>query len=457
MLSNVSSSPFRSLLLFLVVSIQLTLAASVAQGEPTAIEERADNGFSLSLKRNNLWDRSDRTPLENLEAQTKHMKSKYRQNFLAYHNNTGHCSPQMNSSISIASLEARAFEEDVERSMHRRSSDKHGRSRLDARAGSKATVDLKATSGYVLWQGSLSVGTPAQSIKVTFDTGSADFVTNLGQYSAKKSSTSKNTGNKFSVYYADGTGETGYVYNETVTVGKSVAKKQAVGIPTWSSFDSSEPGLVGMAFESISQMKRRPLVQNLFAQGAIPKAMFGVALSRDSGEAEMQLGGYHRAMIASGSSLKWNSVDNSGGFWVLDDVDVKMSRTLSGKTSTGSVTGRSAIMDTGTTLIYGPTADVKALYEGANVTTVTHGSSVYGYYSKTPNVTFSVGGVDYAIKDAAVSYTTASNGFKYGSIIGTDDLGLADGQWLIGDPWFSSVYSVFDITNTQMGLAAASY
>jgi cathepsin D len=457
MLLNVPSSSFRALLLFLVVSIQLTVASSVAPGEPSDIEERADNGFSVSLKRNNLWDRADRTPLENLEAQTKHMKAKYRQNFLAYHNNTGHCSPQMNSSVTIASLEQRAFEEEVEHAVHRRRSEKHERSRLDARSGAKASVALKPTSGYVLWQGTVGVGTPAQSVKVTFDTGSADFVTNIDQYSAKKSSTGKNTGNRFSVYYADGTGETGYVYNETVTVGKSVAKKQAVGIPTWSSFDSNEPGLVGMAFQSISQMKRRPLVQTLFAQGSIPKAMFGVALSRDNTNAEMQLGGYHRAKIASGSSLKWNSIDNSGGFWVLNDIDITMSRTTSGKIHVGSVSGRSAIMDTGTTLMYGPTADVKALYEGANVTTVTHGSSVYGYYSKTPNVTFNVGGRDYSIKDAAVTYTSAGGGYKYGSIIGTDDLGLADGQWLVGDPWFSSMYTVFDITNTRLGIAEASY
>lgn len=457
MFHSVPSSSFRSLLLFLVVSIQLTLAASAASDEPTAFEERADHGFPISLKRNNLWDRADRTPLENLEAQTKHMKGKYRKNFLAYHTNTGQCSPQMNSSISIASLEERAFEDEEVLAVHRRHAGKHERSRLDARAGAKASVALKPTSGYVLWQGNVGVGTPAQSVKVTFDTGSADFVTNLDQYNAKKSSTGKNTGNKFSVYYADGSGESGYVYNETVTVGKSVAKKQAVGIPTWSSFDSEEPGLVGMAFQSISQMKRRPLVQTLFAQGSIPKAMFGVALSRDNTNAEMQLGGYHRSKIASGSSLEWEPIDNSGGFWVLNDVDITMSRTLKGKTSTASVKGISAIMDTGTTLMYGPTADVKALYEGANVTTVTHGSSTYGYYTKTPDITFTVGGKDYAIKDAAVTYTSAGNGFKYGSLIGTDDLGLADGQWLVGDPWFSSMYTVFDITNTRLGIAPASY
>jgi hypothetical protein len=321
------------------------------------------------------------------------------------------------------------------------------------RAATTGTMSLEATQGYSLWYGEAEFGTPAQKVLINFDSGSADTVLNLGQFDIDNSTSAKATNKSFSISYADGTGVKGMIYNETVRVAGKVAKHQAIGAPVSSSFGASDPGLVGLGMQSISVFRRRPLVQTLFAEGSIPKAMFGVALARNSSKAEIRFGGYNSKKIKTGSNLKWGSVDTSSGFWVATADSISISR----GSKQGSVKSASMIMDTGTTYIYGPAADVKALYKAAGVTTHQQDGLTLAVFTKLPSFTFNINGVDYDLKQHATTSGKNSNGYWYGSIIGTDDLGLAEGQWLVGDSFFQSVYSVFDITNERMGFAKPAF
>lgn len=198
------------------------------------------------------------------------------------------------------------------------------------------------------------------------DTGSADLVLNKGQYSASSSSSAKYTGKAFSIDYADETSEEGRIYNETVRVAGKTARHQAVGVPLQSTFDASDPALIGMAFQGVSVFGRRPLVQTLAAEGAIPRAMAGVALARKAEKAEVRIGGYNPAKIKSGHALSWNAVDESQGFWIVDDAQVVMAR----GSKSSSVAGRQLILDTGTSYIYGSVADVSKLYTALGIRTV---------------------------------------------------------------------------------------
>ena len=78
----------------------------------------------------------------------------------------------------------------------------------------------------VLWGGSISIGTPAQTYLIDFDTGSADLwvpssacnvstCSSKNKYDASKSSTSAKQKGSFTIQYADGSNATGPVYTDT--------------------------------------------------------------------------------------------------------------------------------------------------------------------------------------------------------------------------------------------------
>ena len=69
----------------------------------------------------------------------------------------------------------------------------------------------------------------------------------------------------------------------------------------------------------------------------------------------------------------------------------------------------------------------------------------------------SIGGNSWPLKTESLTAYTDSTGLKYGTIVGSDDIGLASGQWLVGDPFFSSVYTVFDMDRTRVAFATPNF
>lgn len=346
--------------LFTVVFLGLVLASlppALARSQKhnshrDIVEEDYDEGLHMPVRRVDPYIRRDNDPLAQIAAQVSHMASKYRHNFQAFaDSHNGKKNPVMNVSIPTDAI----LEGVAGTTMELGLGSKH---KAERRATS-GTSSLAPVSAYSFWKGSLNIGTPAQEVEVLWDTGSADFVLNTNQYDDSKSSSAKDTNRWFSIGYADGTGVEGSIFNETVSVVGKEGRHQAIGVPATSTFPSSDPAVVGLAWQAVSVFKRRPFVQTLSAQGSIPRAMFGVALARDSSAAEIRIGGYNPKKLASGAKLNWNTINPSSGFWVTKADQVVLSRTNSQGTKTSKLTNRSLILDTGTSLIYAPTADVK--------------------------------------------------------------------------------------------------
>ena len=96
--------------------------------------------------------------------------------------------------------------------------------------------------------------------------------------------------------------------------------------------------------------------------------MFGFKLA--SSGSELYLGGTNSAHYSG--SIEYHDVDQSTGFWQITGA-----KALVG--STTAVSGFETIIDSGTTIMYGPPADVKKFYAAVS------GSKLYdsenGYYS----------------------------------------------------------------------------
>lgn len=145
----------------------------------------------------------------------------------------------------------------------------------------------------------VSIGTPAQTLNLDFDTGSADlwvFSTELsskyqsghGVYNPSSSSTSKKlSGSTWDISYGDGSGASGDVYTDVVNIGgvsfASQAVEAASTISTEFTEDTDNDGLVGLAFSSINTVS--PKSQKTFfdnVKSSLSSPLFAANLNHDA-------------------------------------------------------------------------------------------------------------------------------------------------------------------------------
>jgi cathepsin D len=125
--------------------------------------------------------------------------------------------------------------------------------------------------------------------------------------------------------------------------------------------------------------------------------------------------------------------------------------------------GRSAVIDTGTTYLYGSFADVERLWStvpGSGNLSDTHGPAYNGYHTfpcdASPVFELRFGNTDFAIAKEALSLGRVAEGSEMcvGSIVGwKSSLGST---WLVGDVFLRNVFTVFDVGSSRVGFATPS-
>ncbi|KAG8747738.1 Type I transmembrane sorting receptor [Ceratobasidium sp. 414] len=309
-----------------------------------------------------------------------------------------------------------------------------------------------------LWAGTIGIGTPAQSFLIDFDTGSADLwvpsssCTSSGcsphsKYSTSKSSTSSKKSGTFSISYGDGSTASGPIYSDTVTVaGLSVTGQYFSPVTSESSSFSSDPsdGIMGLGFSSISSIGAPTFIENLYSQGKISSPTFGFRLA--SSGSELFLGGADTSKYTG--TITYASL-TSETYWLT-----------SGSAGAGSTTAYTGamIIDSGTTLVVGPTSSVSSFWSkigGKACSTSVCGAS--GYYtfpcSSPPSVFFTFNGRKFSVStnDINLGSTDSSGTTCVGAIVGTS--GVPDNAWIVGDTLMKNVYTIFDEANSRVGFA----
>ncbi|MGH0149020.1 UNVERIFIED_CONTAM: hypothetical protein FKN15_047405 [Acipenser sinensis] len=142
--------------------------------------------------------------------------------------------------------------------------------------------------------GVISIGTPPQSFKVIFDTGSSNLwvpsvycksqpCTNHKTFDPSKSFTFRSTSRTVAIQYGTGamTGILGY---DTVTIGSIVDKSQVFGLsetePGSFLYYVAFDGILGLAYPSISSSGATPVFDNIMNQGLVSQDLFSFYLSR---------------------------------------------------------------------------------------------------------------------------------------------------------------------------------
>ncbi|OCH95103.1 acid protease [Obba rivulosa] len=322
---------------------------------------------------------------------------------------------------------------------------------------------LTDESNDLQWAGPVSIGTPAQSFLIDFDTGSSDlWVPNTActstvckskhRYNPATSSTKANKTGTFSISYADGSSVSGPVYTEKVTVAGITATNQYFSpATTVSSFFSGEPvdGFLGMGWPGLSSLRQSPFFNTAFTQGTAATNMFAMKLAKSS--SELYLGGTNPALY--NGAIEYHTLSTSNKFWQLGNAKVLVGNNV---TSSGFPT----IIDSGTTIMYGPAAAVKAFYAAIPGSALyDNANGLYTYPCKSPpTVSFNWGGKNWVVSAANFNLGVSSSKTPTRCIgaLSSKDLGLGSDIWLLGDSFMKNQYNVFNFAQNAVGFATLS-
>jgi len=318
------------------------------------------------------------------------------------------------------------------------------------------------------YYGPITIGTPGQTFNVIFDTGSSNLwvpskhcsILNVAcqfhnKYDSSKSSSYKSNGTKFAIEYGSGS-LSGFVSQDTVSVGGVRATGQlfaeATEEPGVAFIAGKFDGILGLGYNTISVNGIEPVFNTLVSQGAVSQPIFSFYLNRDENG---RVGG---ELILGGSDSNYYKGELSyvpvtrKAYWQIEVDQLKIgNNAISQKIN--------AIVDTGTSLLTGPTQEIERIQKAIGATSFISGEYLIdcNRISSLPDVdfvingkTYTLTGADYVLREDEGLASVCISGF-----MGLD-VNPGDGPlWILGDVFIGKYYTEFDLGNDRVGFAEA--
>ena len=277
------------------------------------------------------------------------------------------------------------------------------------------------------------------------------------KFDPKKSDTfqESKTDQTWKIQYGDGSTASGTVGTDVITVGGLQIKEQAIELAqkVSSSFSSGPAdGLLGLSFSTINTIESdgkpdpQPTpVENMITQKDIPKeaelftsAFYSVRDDQNGEKSFYTFGWIDDDLVKnSGQEIAWTPIDNSDGFWKF----ASESATVNGEDV--SVSGNTAIADTGTTLALVSDKVCKALY--AKIPGSKYSYKDQGYLipktittDQLPDLTVAVGDKQFVIQKEDLLLAPNDDDNWYGGVQSRGTMPFD----ILGDTFLKSVYAV---------------
>lgn len=318
------------------------------------------------------------------------------------------------------------------------------------------------------YYGTVSIGTPPQEFQVIFDTGSSNlwvpkvgcthcgnpFFGKKSKYDHDTSTSYSEDGADFEIMYGSGS-VSGFFSQDTVILADDITVtdqrfgeiQDAGGLGMAYSFGKFD-GILGMGFTSISIDNAPTVFENAIQQHAVDQPIFSFYLG-DNGPGELTFGGYDPAKFTG--DLTYVKL-MSATYW-----EIALDKVAGGTyESQGNDDGTpiTAIVDSGTSLITGPKADIRKLASAVGAK-----PNIMGEYTvdcdkldDMPDITFTIDNKEYVIpgKKAIIQ----AQGTCLFAFMGMD-FPKPGPQWILGDVFMRQYYTVFNYLDQTIGFAKA--
>ncbi|XP_037569639.1 lysosomal aspartic protease-like [Dermacentor silvarum] len=317
------------------------------------------------------------------------------------------------------------------------------------------------------YYGNISIGTPPQTFRVVFDTGSSDLWVPSARcppesvacrahdrYDCFGSETYIEHGGPFLISYGSGS-IVGKVSRDIVALEEYRVRGQYFG-EAWTMigdlFISSKfDGVLGLGYPQIALMPGLPLFDNMMAQGVVARPLFSVYIKRD-------------ASSSDGGEILFGAIDDDRydgnlsyvpvsekGYWQFDVDGIQV-----GYDSSFCRGGCQAIADTGTSAITGPVNEIRRLNHMIGATKSSYDLLVVNCESlrSLPKIAFIIGGKRYVLrpKDYILQWELDGEKTCLSGFMGHD---TKTSLWILGDVFLGRYYTVFDRGNDRLGFAEA--
>lgn len=322
--------------------------------------------------------------------------------------------------------------------------------------------------------GSLAIGTPPISYNVILDTGSADLwvadascnstCSDVPTFDPTSSSTFVAKNSAFSIEYGSGQAS-GTLGSDTVQMAGFAVSNQIFAICNSISdglLTNPVSGLLGLAFQSIAASGAMPFWQALVAGGAWDEPVMAFQLTRfldDQRAQTLEYGGsftmgFVNTTLYTGE-IEYINLATTSSYWILP-----LTTLATGGKSIQIPSGSDgyAAIDTGTTLVGGPSQYIAEFYQQIPGSAPGTGN-FEGYYSypcsTTIDATMSFGGKSWTISEADFRLTQISQSECIGAFFELQT-GRSAPSWIVGDTFLKNVYSVYRYNPASVGFAELS-
>ncbi|KAH8825929.1 aspartic peptidase domain-containing protein [Flagelloscypha sp. PMI_526] len=331
--------------------------------------------------------------------------------------------------------------------------------------------------------GTISIGTPGKQFNVVLDTGSSDLwvasssCSSCGfsatTYDSSASSSFKASGTvsgasaQTTISYGSGA-VAGTIVADSVSFGEFTVDSQtflSVSQTTQGLLVGTMSGILGLAWPALASTQSTPFWKAASDAGQFDSQEFGFYLSRlrdqtrgGSSKSEgnggvLTLGGVNQTLYTGDiefTNLASSSFSQDETFWLLDMTSIL----VNGNTVTVPSSSALSAIDTGTTLIGGPSSVVQSFWSQVDGAQPSTDQSYQGFYtfpcSTTLSVSLSFGGKSWPIdsSDMNLGQLTVTGQTCLGALFDLEAgssivSGRGNPQWVVGDTFLKNVYSVY--------------
>jgi len=317
------------------------------------------------------------------------------------------------------------------------------------------TENLKDTDA-TEYYGDIYIGTPPKLFTTIMDTGSSNLwvpsssctdaaCNGKHKYSSSSSSTYVPNGERITIQYGTGSMQGTLLYDDVSVGGLKVTKQEFAQATSLASFFTGSPfdGILGLAYQSISADNVPTFFDNAVKQNGID-SVFSFYLDSKSGSnsSVLTFGGYDSNYF-TGSIVYHQLYLDRGNYYTIVFNDIKVGNTDIDANcgSSGCIT----IVDSGTSLIVGPSGVVSSILKYIDIPTSCAG------VSNLPDLTFSIGSASYSIPNSI--YVLQEKTLGGATVCEAGIQGARTAQWIWGDVFIRAWYSVFDHGGKRVGFA----